>query len=148
MEKKFIRVRSTKDIIIFSSLIVLGAILALLFEAEAANLGGWTLIVAGVVVAFVMKSAYRDVDTKKMYHKKELLFSGDMKSKLLSALASNPQSIGSVNEGSSQAIMLRIYYSKPSAMAHLQLLEYIPYQYEPCSEMYDCELSKIEHLLK
>ena len=46
------------------------------------------------------------------------------------------------------AVKLDIYYSKAAGKAYLQLFEYIPYKYEPCSKMYEHQLSRIEKLIK
>ena len=50
MEKNFIRVRSAKDIVIFSLLIIAGCVLALIPGADTLNLGGYCLIVIGVAL--------------------------------------------------------------------------------------------------
>ena len=71
-----------------------------------------------------------------------------MKSSILSALALSPRSIDLTQEGKGNTLILKMYYSKVSGKAYLQLFEFIPYQYEPCSEMYEYEIDKIANLLK
>ena len=44
MEKKFIRVRTLKDITIFTSILIIGFILVVITKTEADNIGGYTLI--------------------------------------------------------------------------------------------------------
>ena len=148
MEKNFIRVRSAKDIKIFSLFIIAGCILALVPNADSLNLGGYSLIVIGVVLALLLKSGYKDVSTKEFFQKKELLFPKEMKASILSALASDSNSIELSKNGESQALKLELFYSKASGKAYLQLFEYIPYQYEMCSEIYEHEISKIGKLLE
>ena len=148
MEKNFIRVRSAKDIKIFSLFIIAGCILALVPNADSLNLGGYSLIVIGVVLALLLKSGYKDVSTKEFFQKKELLFPKEMKASILSALASDSNSIELSKNGESQALKLELFYSKASGKAYLQLFEYIPYQYEMCSEIYEHEISKIGQLLE
>ena len=148
MEKNFIRVRSAKDIKIFSLFIIAGCILALVPNADSLNLGGYSLIVIGVVLALLLKSGYKDVSTKEFFQKKELLFPKEMKASILSALASDSNSIELSKNGESQALKLELFYSKASGKAYLQLFEYIPYQYEACSEIYEYEISKIGQLLE
>ena len=75
MEKRFVRVRSIKDVVVFLSLIIIGVFLVLFPDVEAAYLGGWTLILIGVVTGLVMKSAYKDVETGEVFLKRELLYS-------------------------------------------------------------------------
>ena len=148
MKKNFIRVRSTKDIVIFSMLIIAGGILALIPGVDSLNLGGYSLIVVGAVLALFLKSGYKDADTKELYVRKEFLFPKEMKVAILTALFSNPNSVELSKNGESQALKLELFYSKASGKAYLQLFEYIPYQYEACSEIYEHEISKIGKLLE
>ena len=46
------------------------------------------------------------------------------------------------------AVRLDVYYSKASGKAYLQLFEYIPYKYEPCSKIYEHEIIKVGKLIK
>lgn len=148
MEKRFVRVRSIKDVIVFSSLIIVGIILVLFPDIEAAYLGGWTTILIGVVTGLVMKSAYKDVDTGEVFLKRELLYSADMKQKILSAMSRAPQTIDNIKAGNGQNLMLRIYYSKKSQKSYMQLFEYVPHQWEPCSDVCSCELCSVERLIR
>ena len=148
MKKNFIRVRSTKDIVIFSLLIIAGGILAVIPGTDTLNLIGYCLIVVGAVLALFLKSGYKDADTKELYVRKEFLFPKEMKVAILTALFSNPNSIELSKNGENQALKLELFYSKASGKAYLQLFEYIPYQYEMCSEIYEHEISKIGKLLE
>ena len=148
MEKNFIRVRSAKDIVIFSLLIIAGGIMAVIPATDALNLGGYCLIVIGAALALFLKSGYKDVDTKELYVRKEFLFPKEMKVAILSALVSIPDSIELSRNGESQALKLELFYCKKSGKAYLQLFEYIPYQYEVCSEIYEYEISKVGKLLE
>ncbi len=148
MKKNFIRVRSTKDIVISVSLLIIGLTLATIPNADGANLGGCTLIVAGVLLGWLLKSGYKDEESCEKYFRKEYSFLGDMKTPILQALASAPDTIDLSKEGRGQTLIFRIYYSKRSGKAYLQLFEYIPHQYEACSEMYEYEISKVKKLLK
>lgn len=148
MEKRFVRVRSIKDVVVFSSLIIVGIILVLFPDIEAAYLGGWILILIGIVVGFVMKSAYKDIETGEVFLKRELLYSADMKQKILSAMSRAPQTIDNIKAGNGQNLMLRIYYSKKSQKSYMQLFEYVPHQWEPCSDVCSCELCSVERLIR
>ena len=65
-----------------------------------------------------------------------------------SALASKPESIDLTEEDKGNAVRLDVYYSKASGKAYLQLFEYVPYKYEPCSKVHGHPLSKVEKLIK
>lgn len=148
MEKKFIRVRSIKDIIISTSLTIIGLTLIIVPENTGCQLGGVTLIAIGIILLCLLKSNYKNIETRDIFLKKEFFFAGDMKASILSALSKNPISIDLSAEGKGQVLMLKVYYSEMSCKAYLQLFEYIPHQYEPCSEEYEYDIEKITNLLK
>ena len=125
MEKTLIRVRSIKDIVIFTS-----------------------LILAGIILMLVLKSAYKDTETGMKYQKKEHYFQQAMNASISSALASRPESIDLAEAEKGNAVRLDIYFSRSTGMAYLQLFEYVPYKYEPCSKMYEHQLGKVEKLIK
>ena len=148
MEKNFIRVRSVKDIVISASLIILGSVLVALPTGAGVNIAGFFMIFAGLILFFILKSGYKDTETGISYKKKEYYFQQSMNAPISSALASKPESIdlGEANKGN--AVKLDIYYSKASGKAYLQLFEYIPHSYEPCSKQYEYEMSRVEKLIK
>lgn len=148
MEKKFIRVRTLKDITIFTSILIIGFILVVITKTEADNIGGYTLITIGVMLACFLKTGYMDIETQEKYFKKNFSFLGDMKTQIISALASSPESIDMSQEGNGQVLKLSVYYSRTSGKAYLQLFVYVPHLYVPCSEMYEHEICKVENILK
>ena len=148
MEKKFIKVRSINDILIFTSLTAGGFLLTVVLDAIEIHLAAYVLIAIGVLGLCFLKSGYKDVETKEKYYEKEFMFPGIMKSSILSALVLSPGSIDLTQDGKGQALMLKMYYSKTSGKAYLQLFEFVPHQYESCSEMYEYEIDKVVNLLK
>ena len=147
MEQRFIKIRSTKDIIIFSAFIIAGILLALLPDNVGANMGGYTLIVIGLILASLLKSDYCDKRTLKRYYKRQLYFDIASKSMLQNALISNPSSINAPWEGAGQTLRLDIYFSPQAKCASLQLFEYVPHEYSPCTESYECDLNDIKQLI-
>lgn len=148
MEKTFTRVRSIKDITIFVSLALVGIILTVLPVGEAASIAGFFIILAAAILALVLKTGYKDVDTNAKYHKKERYFQQTEHAAITAAIASKPDSIDLSEENKGNAIKLDIYYSKSTGKAYIQLFEYVPYTYQPCSKMYEYDLSKINKLIK
>ena len=148
MEKKFIRVRSINDIVLFTLLTAVGCILTLILNSVEIHLVGYVLIVIGVLGICFLKRGYKEIDTQEKYLAKEFLFPGNIKTSLLSALVLSPGKVDLTQDGKGSTLMLKIYYSKAAGKAYLQLFEFIPHQYEPCSEMYEYEISKIANLLK
>ena len=148
MEKTFTRVHSIKDIVIFISLLVLGGILVAVPTSDTVNITGFFLIFAGAILALVLKTGYKDVETNVKYIKKERYFQQAMHAAIADAIASKPDSIDLSQENKGNAIKLDIYFSKASGKAYVQLFEYVPYTYQPCSKMYEYELSKVVKLIK
>ena len=147
MEKEFIRVRSVKDIVIFTSLIILGAILVALPTSTSVNITGFFLIFAGLILSLTLRSGYKDTATGEKYLKKEHFFQQAMNAAISSAIASKPESVDMSEKDKGNAVRLDIYFSKTSGKAYLQLFEYVPYKYEPCSRMYEHQMSKIAKLI-
>lgn len=143
MEKTFIRVRSIKDIAISVSLIILGSVLVSLPTGTGVNIAGFFTIFAGLILIFILKSGYKDTETGVLYKNKDYYFQQAMNAPISTALASKPECIDLGEAGKGNAVKLEIYYSKTSGKAYLQLFEYIPYKYEPCSKMYEHSLEKI-----
>ena len=148
MEKTFTRVHSIKDIVIFISLLILGGILVAVPTSDAVNITGFFLIFAGAILALVLKTGYKDVETNTKYQKKERYFQQAEHAEIASAIASKPDSVDLSKENDGNAIKLDIYYSKATGKAYIQLFEYVPYTYQPCSKMYEYEISKVGKLIK
>ena len=101
-----------------------------------------------VILALVLKTCYKDVETNAKYHKKERYFQQAEHAAISSAIASTPDSVDLSKENNGNAIKLDIYYSKATGKAYIQLFEYVPYTYQPCSKMYEYEISKVGKLIK
>ena len=148
MEKTFIKVRSAKDITIFSILIILGSLLVALPTGAGINIAGFFMIFAGIILALVLRTGYKDTETGEKFLLKEYYFSQTMKPSISNALESKPDSIDLNEADKGNAIKLDIYYSKAYGRTYIQLFEYIPYRYEPCSKVYEYEIAKVKKLLK
>ena len=148
MEKEFIRVRSIKDIVIFVSLIVAGSVLIALPTGAAVNITGFFLIFAGLILALAMKTGHKDPSTGETFMKKELYFQQTQHAAIMSAIAAKPESVDMREAEKGNSLKLDIYYRKSSGKAYLQLFEYVPYKYEPCSKVYEHELCKVEKMIK
>ena len=148
MEKTFVRVHSIKDIVIFISLLALGGILVAIPDGDAVNITGFFLVFAGAILALVLKTGYKDVETNAKYYKKERYFQQTMHAAIANAIASKPDSVDLSEEDKGNAVKLDIYYSRSIGKAYIQLFEYVPYTYQPCSKMYEYEISKVGKLIK
>lgn len=148
MNKQFIKVRSLKDTIIFTSVILVGAILALLPLGTGVTLAGCTIIVVGIILALVLKSGYREVNNPGLYHKTEYLFEAKHRAELMKAVENNPSKIDVREEGRGLTIRLDVYHSTVSQSAFIQLFEYVPYEYVAISKVKECDRNEIKHIIK
>ena len=148
MEKKFVRVHSSKDIAVFTSLIVTGVILMLFFANVGANIGGFFLILIGMLFGLLYKSEYKENETGAKFLKSEYYFQQEMVESLLSAVSSKPESIDLSQEGKGKTLKLDIYFSKDTGKAYMQLYKYVPHVYEPYSKIYEYDTAKIANLIK
>ncbi len=146
MEKKFIKIRSIKDITISTTLTVAGCVMVALPTATSVNVAGFFLIFAGLLLFFLLKSAYKEESTGVKYCKTERYFSQAQRQELAEKMASNPNSINLEEEDKGNAVRLDIYHSKQSGKAYLQLFEYIPYKYEPCSKQMEYDTDAINKI--
>ncbi len=148
MNKTFSRVRSAKDMTITALFIIVGCIMAMVPDFPGVSIAGYLMIFTGIILAVVLKTAYRDSATGKNYRKKEFYFQKALHSTIMADIKSKPESIDISQEDSGSSIKLEVYYSKKHGNAYLQLFEYIPYDYEACSDMYEYEIARVAKLIK
>ena len=148
MERNFVKSRSVKDVVISTSIIVLGCILAIVPLGAGAAIGGYMLIILGFLIVLLMKSEYREESSGEKYLKKEFFFPKEEKGELMQAILSAPGKIDLSQQGKGQVLRLDLYYSTALDKCYIQLFEYVPYQYTPCSQLVVLELAKISNLLK
>lgn len=148
MKKEFIRVRSVKDIVIFTSLTITGVILIALPTGASINITGFFMIFAGLILALILRTGYKDTETNERYRKNEMYFQQAMHGAIRSAIASEPDSIDISEADKGNGLKLDVYYSRRLGRAYIQLYEYIPYTYQACSDMYEYEMNKVRNLIR
>ena len=148
MNKEFTRVRSIKDLTISSLLTIIGCALVALPTSTSINLLGFFMIFAGIILFMALRSAYKDIETGNIYKKTEYFFSQSMRQEISNAIASKPEAIRITEEDKGNGVRLDIYHNQKTGKAFLQLFEYVPYKYEPCSRVYEYKTAEINRLLK
>ncbi len=141
MEKNFIKIRTKKDTFIFTSFIVVGIAAIVMPTGPAVNIAAALLVLLGLVMAPLMKSGYREELSGKEYLKKEYLFPQTMKQDLLSAVMFRPQALDFSEKDKGTNLRVDVYYSKSVGKVYMQLLEYIPHQYTPCTKMMEYNIN-------
>lgn len=147
MEKTFNKVRSTKDIVISAGLAVAGCVLVALPTSTSINILGFFMIFAGILLFLMLRSGYKEVESGAKFCKTERYFSQTLRTELAEKIASKPQSVSLAEEDKGNAVRLDVFYSKQTGKAYIQLFEYIPYKYEPCSKQYEYEISEVNNLI-
>lgn len=148
MEKEFKRVRSAKDITISISLIIAGGALVALPTSVSVNIVGFFLIFAGILLAFILQTGYRDAETGIQYCKKEKFFPQSCRDRLASGISASPEKLDTSSENQGNGLRLDIYYNKKADRSYVRLYEYIPYKYHPASPAYEYRFSDISSLIK
>ena len=96
------------------------------------------MTLAGVIFAFVLKTAYKGSITGEIYSKKERYFAHTKLNQLMLSLTS-PNRFSTNGENEGNALRLDVYYNRNKV--YLQLMEYVPYTYEPCTKFYEHDIS-------
>ena len=74
MNKEFIRVRSVRDLVTVASLIISGSICIGFIPSQAVNVLGFFLLFAGLLLLFILKTGYADMETGEKFSKSEHYF--------------------------------------------------------------------------
>ncbi len=148
MEKNFIRVRSVKDIIVFTTLMTAGSVLVALPTSTSINILGFFMIFAGIILMVFMKTGYKDEQSGERFSKEEIFFDKSRQAELSRAIPVKLCAADLKDSNIGNGIRLDIYYSKASGKGYVQLFEYVPYKYEPCSAMYEHDYDNISDILK
>lgn len=148
MEKNFIRVRSAKDITVFATLVIAGSVLVALPTSSSVNILGFFMIFTGVLLAIFMKTGYKEQESGTRFCKREIFFDKSRQSELSKAIQTrlSPSDVKEANVGN--GIRLDIYHSKATGTSFVQLYEYVPYKYEPCTIMYEHPYENVSEILK
>ena len=148
MDKVFCRVRSAKDIALASSFVIAGCILLVIPTSDSVNILGFLMTITGIILALALRSGYKDSENGEKYCKCERYFPQHQKHDIAESLEKELFKIDLTDEDKGNGIRLDIYYNRKNGKAYVQLYEYIPYTYEPCSQLYEYQLPMIERIIK
>lgn len=148
MSLNFSRVRSASDIIVSSSLIIAGAALMFLPYGTGLNIAGFFFLLSGILFLVLFKSVYKLDGTEETYYRKELYFKHEELEAIKKAVESDIPKIDISKEGEGKTVKLDVYYSPRWGKGYIQLFEYLPYTYEPVTEIKGFNIDKIEKIIK
>lgn len=134
MVKNFVRVRSVWDIVISISVIIIGCALMILPDSNGIMIAGFFVFAAGLILLWTMKTAYKDESNGEIFCKKERYFPHSKQEQLMHSLTS-PTHFNTMRENEGNYYRLDVYYNRKKI--YIQLMEYVPYTYEPCTDFYE-----------
>ena len=147
MKPQFYRIRSASDIAISLTLIIAGIALMFYPTGIGITILGMFLFLIGSLFLCLLKSVYRKEGTKETYKKRKLQFRREILQTIRDAVLSDPNLIDMTKEGMGWTVKLNIYYNRKTDKGYIQLYEYIPYNYEPRTQMLEYRICQIEKLL-
>lgn len=137
MNKEFVRVRSTRDILISSVMTVLGIVLIAIPSSVSVNIFGTVLAVPGILMLLFLKTGYKDVNTGLVYKRKIKYYSATAKNDILSSLNGKVSSFDWTETPDGSAVMVDVYEGSKSDKVYVRVSEFVPYNYEPCSDWFE-----------
>ena len=144
MCKTFVRAHSALDLTVSISLMAVGTILVTIPSSQAVNILGFFMMFAGIILIMIYKSGYKNLETGERFLKKEHYFSLNMRTSVMEALdRNNPKGIDYKEEDKGNNLRMDVYSNKKKDIAYIQLFEYVPYRYQPCSKIYEMKDSSL-----
>ena len=137
MEKKFTRVRSLWDVVTSLTITLVGCMLMILPDSHGIMIAGFFVFAAGLILLWTMKTAYKDESNGEIFRKKERFFPNSRQEQLKQSLTS-PTRFNTIGENEGNCLRLDIYYNQKKL--YVQLMEYVPYTYEPCTKLYEHDI--------
>ncbi len=129
--------RSTRDILISSVMTVLGIVLIAIPSSVSVNIFGTVLAVPGILMLLFLKTGYKDVNTGLVYKRKIKYYSATAKNDILSSLNGNVSSYDWAETPVGSAVMVDVYEGSKSDKVYVRVSEFVPYNYEPCSDWFE-----------
>ena len=133
MEITIKKARTTYDMLFSVFIILIGVATCALSQSGAITLMGVFFITMGAICWFILKSGYSDTSTMKKLVKSEVYFPADHKSSILNAVLNDPEKLDKFPRSKMNSLKLDIYYNDDDV--YMQLFEYIPCSYKPCTKV-------------
>lgn len=144
MEITIKKSRTSYDMIFSMIIIFIGIAACAISHSGAITLMGILFILTGAICWFILKSGYIDVETSKTMKKNEVYFPIEYKHNLIDAILNNPEKLKDYPQSPMNTMKVDIYHNE--ADLYVQLFEYIPCEYKPCTKLIKhkmCDLRKL-----
>ena len=84
-----------------------------------------------------LKTGYKDVNTGLVYKRKIKYYSATAKNDILSSLNGKVSSFDWAETPGGSAVMVDVYVGSKSDNVYVRVSEFVPYNYEPCSDWFE-----------
>lgn len=148
MEKEFERVRSVRDIVISMVMTVAGVVCVMMPTSVSVNILGTCLAIPGILMLLFMKTDYMNPESGERFRRIIRYYPASRKSEIMDALKNDPSRYDWKEDSAASGIMLDIYYGKSVDKVYVRVLEFIPYNYQPCSSWHIYDVAHAAGLLK
>ncbi len=145
MNDIIIKARTRYDLLFTLAIILIGIITCIVSTSGAITVMGFTFIFAGAACWFILKSGFRDTATAKIMKKTEVYYAVDHKKRVIEAVLNNPADLADIPQCAMNSIKLNVYYNDEDT--YLQMFEYIPCNYKPCTKLVKYKKSDISNLI-
>lgn len=147
MEKEFVRVRSMRDVIVSAAMTVIGIVLIVLPTSVSVNIFGTCLAVPGVLMLLFYKTDYRDTETGLRFRRVIKYYPASRKAEIMAALKSDLSKVAWNEKGTADGLMLDIYVGHGCNKVFIRVSEFIPYNYEPCSDWFEYDVAHVAQMI-
>lgn len=132
---------------VLSAILVAAGVVCLLLPTPiSVNILGGSVVLIGLVLAFMLKTERKDTDTGIRYKKMTKFFSSDKKAEIIQALERDAATFNWTEQDSAEGLKVDIFYNREKDKAFVQCSQYIPYEYIPCSDWYELPVGKTGNL--
>lgn len=143
----FEKTRCATDYILSLLLIIGGITMAIVPTSIPINIAGLLFAFTGIVLILVMRTGFRNSETKERFRRKTYYFPASYKSQLISGLENNPKLIEVDNDSIGNGVMLELFYNSKCPKVFAKAYEYRPYKYEACSDFIELEREQAENFI-
>lgn len=140
------KARTKYDILFTVVILLIGILSCVLSTSGSITLMGVMFILAAIVCWFILKSGFIDTTTSQTLSKSEVFYAVEHKNGILDAVLNNPANLDKYPRCTMNTIKIDIYYNDNDA--YMQMYEYIPCDYKPCTKLIKhkmCDVSKLLH---
>ena len=95
-----------------------------------------------------MKTGYKDDETGLKYNKEEIFFDKSHLARLAQRIPIKISISDIKDKDHGNGIRLDIYYNKSVGKSYVQLFKYVPYKYEPYTDMYEHTYDNVSEIIK